>query len=197
MALRPGDELVSVRLCGQEDEVIMVSQQGMSIRFPAKQVTPHSRSAGGMKGMKLRPKDRVVGMEVVLEAGKLLAISEKGFGKLTSFKHYRQQTRGGFGVTPQTITAKTGPVAAARVVEEGQEVYVVSEKAQVLRTSASEIASRGRITQGVTIFKPESGDSVASITCVGDLDRVAGDSTPVSPRINGKGDGRVPSGEGA
>ena len=165
----------------------------MSVRFPASQVTPHSRSAGGLKGMTLRDKDIVVSMEVVIEGHKLFVISKKGFGKLTSFKNYRRQRRGGVGIKTFNITRKTGRVAAARVVDADQEVYVVSEKAQVLRTSVSEISSRGRITQGVTIFKPEAGDSVASIATVGDLDKLAGDEEPPAKGGNGTGNGRVPS----
>ena len=105
--------------------------------------------------------------------------------------------RGGFGVKTFNITSKTGPVAAAEVVNDSTQVYVVSEQAQVLRTNLVEIRSMGRITQGVTIFKPQSGDSVSSIACVSDLDSYEDDSLDkitnlTSSNSNGKGNGQMP-----
>lgn len=120
--------------------------------------------------MVLRGKDRVVSMDIGIPETKLLTISKKGYGKLTPLSAYRQQGRGGIGIKTFAITKKTGVVAAAEVVDDSTEVYVVSEQAQVLRTSLSEISSMGRTTQGVTIFKPQPGDSVASIACVKALD---------------------------
>ena len=169
MNLKPGDDLVTARLAKEDDEVFMASEHGMSIRFPASEVTPHSRTAGGMKGMTLR-NDRVVSMDIVGPDSRILVISQLGYGKLTPISKYRLQGRGGIGIKTFNITKKTGAVAAAAVVDDTTEVYVVSEQAQVLRTSLSEISSMGRLTQGVTIFKPQPGDKVASIACVS-LDR--------------------------
>ena len=170
MNLKTDDELVGARLAKEEDDVILVSEQGMSIKFPVSDVVTRGRSAGGVKGMALRGKDRVVSMDIGIPETKLLTISKKGYGKLTPLSAYRQQGRGGIGIKTFTITKKTGVVAAAEVVDDSTEVYVVSEQAQVLRTSLSEISSMGRSTQGVTIFKPQPGDSVASIACVKALD---------------------------
>ena len=193
MNLKQDDDLVTARLVRDEDEIIMVSQQGMSIRFPVAEITPRLRAAGGVKGMSMRSKDRIVGMDVVVPDSKLLVISKRGFGKLTDLKKYRPQGRGGLGIQTFNITRKTGPVAAADVIDESKEVYVVSEQAQVLRTSLSEIRSTGRATQGVTIFKPQAGDAVASIACCGDLKLPDEDDVgkPAS-RTNGKGNGKVP-----
>jgi DNA gyrase subunit A len=130
-------------------------------------------------------------MDIVVPDSKLLVISKRGFGKLTDLKRYRSQGRGGLGIKTFNITRKTGPVAAADVIDDSKEVYVVSEQAQVLRTSLSEIRSTGRATQGVTIFKPEPGDAVASIACCGEITVGAGQET-AAPRTNGKGNGRVP-----
>ena len=192
MRLRSGDELVAVQLAKQEDDIIMVSQQGMSIRFPVAQVTPHHRGAGGLRGMGLRSDDRVISMDVGGPDSRLLVISKRGYGKLTPLSKYRIQGRGGVGIKTFNITRKTGKVAAAQIVEDSKEVYVLSEQAQVLRTNLSEIRSIGRITQGVTIFKPQPGDAVSSIACVKDLDRE--DTTPAALQqsTNGKGDGQMP-----
>ena len=170
MNLKPEDELVSVRLADQEDDVIIVSEQGMSIRFPVTEVPLRQRAAGGVKGITLRGKDRVISMDVGTPDTRLLVISKLGYGKLTPLENYRTQGRGGIGVKTFNIRTKTGVVADAQIIDDSKEVYVVSEQAQVLRTNLSEIRSMGRATQGVTIFKPAPGDAVSSIEAVSDLD---------------------------
>ena len=193
MILKGNDELVTARLAKEEDDIIMVSQGGMSIRFPVADIKPRHRVAGGVKGMVLAPKDKIVSMDIVVPDSKLLVISKKGYGKLTDLNRYRRQGRAGSGIKTLNITKKTGPVAAAEVIADSDEVYVVSEKAQVIRTNLSEIRSTGRATQGVTIFKPQPGDSVASMACVGELD--VPDEEPKSPvpSANGKRNGKVPA----
>ncbi|MCI0813247.1 MAG: DNA gyrase subunit A [Chloroflexi bacterium] len=188
MNLRSDDELVSVRIAKEDDDVIMVSEQGMSIRYPVAQVTTRQRAAGGLKGMVLSAKDRLVAMDIIKpdSDSRLLVISRLGFGKLTPIGDYRRQGRGGKGIKTFNIRTKTGTVAAAEIVDDSKEVYVVSEQAQVLRTSLSEISSMGRSTQGVTIFKPQPGDAVASIACVSDLGNGNGDDeTDAKPAVNG------------
>jgi len=180
MNLSRSDELVTARLAKEDDEVVMVSKLGMSIRFPLSDVTARQRAAGGVRGMDIRPKkekgkrpirDLIVAMSIVEpeSQSKLFVISKNGFGKLTALKHYRRQTRGGRGLKTFNITSRTGQVAAAEVVTEDMEVYVISEQAQVLRTNLSEISSRSRITQGVTVFKLPKSDSVSSISCCENL----------------------------
>ena len=181
----PPDELVGACLAKIEDDVVMVSEQGMSIRFPIEDAPQRQRNAGGVIGIRLENKgskigkrkltqdDRVIGMSVIPDGSdsRLLVISKKGFGKLTAVSKYRKQGRGGKGlVTFDIQPRKTGPVAVAEVVDDSKELYLVSEQAQVLRTNLSEIKTTiGRKAQGVTIFKLDKGDSVASIACVSDL----------------------------
>ena len=171
MNLKKDDEVVAVRLATEAEDVIIVTAQGMSIRFAVTEVTARQRAAGGLKGITLRRSDVVVAMDIVNDDTRLLVISEQGFGKLTRMSEYRKQGRGGVGIKTFNIRTKTGKVAAAAAVDASKEVYVVSEQAQVLRTSLSEISSMGRATQGVTIFKPQPGDAVASIAVVSDLDK--------------------------
>jgi DNA gyrase subunit A len=191
MNLRDDDELVAARLAGDDDDVIMVSQMGMSIRFPVAEVRTRQRVAGGVRGMELGPGDRIVAMDVVVPNSKLLVVSRKGFGKLTDLNRYRRQGRGGSGITTLKITRKTGRVAAAEVIADSDELYIVSEKAQVIRTNLSEIrTTKERIAQGVTIFKPEPGDAVASIACIRDLKEL--EEAAASTAKNGKTNGRVP-----
>ena len=192
MNLKDDDELVEARLATEQEDVIMVTQQGMSIRFPVTDLPTRQRAAGGIRGMRIRTDDRVVSMDIVGPDNQLLVISELGYGKLTPINKYRRQGRGGSGIKTFNITKKTGPVAAAEVVDDSKEVYVVSEQAQVLRTSLSEIRSVGRVTQGVTIFKPQPGDKVASIACVTDLSKMGASEESGGTETNGKGNGQLP-----
>ncbi|MQG18480.1 MAG: DNA gyrase subunit A [SAR202 cluster bacterium] len=169
MNLKPKHELVSAKLVEDSDDIIMVTQQGKSIRFNSADVRSRLRGAGGIKGITLKPKDRVVSMDVVIPDSKLLVISKQGFGKLTDLNKYRSQSRAGSGILTFNVTTKTGQVADAEVIADSDEVLVISKKAMVVRTNLSEIRSTGRATQGVRIFKPQSGDLVASIACVHDF----------------------------
>ena len=171
MNLKGDDELVSVKLAKPKDDIIFISEQGMGIRFSVDDLPIRRRTAGGVKGMSLRTGDRVVSMDVGNDESKLLVVSKLGRGKVNPLSEYRRQGRGGLGLRAFKITKNTGLIADAQIVDETNEVYLVSEKAQVMRTDLSEIRSlTGRITQGVTIFKPRSGDSVSSIACVGDFE---------------------------
>ena len=194
MNLRDDDELVTARLAVEEDHVMMVTRQGQSIRFALAEVTPRLRVAGGVKGMELLARDVVIAMDVVAPNSKLLVISRKGFGKLTDLNRYKVQGRGGQGVKTLKVTRKTGQVAAAQVITDSDELYVVSSKAKVLRTNLSEIRSTGRSAQGVTIFKLDPGDSVASIACVGELEVPASATGEIKVDSNGKRNGSVPGG---
>ncbi len=169
MGLVTGDELVSVRPAGADEDIVMVTEKGMSIRFQMSKVRPQQRGARGVRGMRIEARDRIVSMDVGTPEARLLVISKLGYGKITSLDKYRVTDRGGKGVKTFNIRSKTGPVADAQIIDDSTEIYVVSEQAQVLRTSLSEIRSMGRATQGVTIFKPAKGDAVASISCVSAL----------------------------
>ena len=193
MNLRDNDELVTARLATEEDDVIMVTSQGQSIRFALSEITPRLRAAGGVKGMDLRTRDVVIAMDVVVPDSKLLVISRKGYGKLTDLNRYRAQGRGGQGVKTLRVTRKTGQVAAAQVITDSDELYLVSSKAKVLRTNLSEIRSTGRAAQGVTIFRLDAGDSVASIACVGELEIPDSATGDVKVSSNGKRNGSIPS----
>ena len=182
------DELVGVALAREEDDIVMASQKGMSIRFGVGDPPPRQRNAGGVIGMKLRKGDQVIGMSVIPEGSdsKLLVISKMGFGKLTPVSGYRKQSRGGLGLATFNIRKKTGDLAVAEIVDDSQELYLVSEQAQVLRTSLSEITTTiGRKTSGVTIFRLADGDAVSSIACVSDLDSGNGNGKPAAAP-NGK-----------
>jgi len=171
MNLKGDDEVVSVKLAKDDDDIIFVSEQGMGIRFSVNDLPVRRRTAGGVKGMSLRTGDRVVAMDVGNDDSLLMTISKLGRGKVNPLSEYRRQGRGGLGLRAFKLTKNTGLIADAQIFAESKEVYVVSENAQIMRTNLSEIRTlRGRITQGVTIFSPREGDAVSSIACVSELE---------------------------
>ena len=180
MRLSKGEDLLTAFLVNNDDDVIMVSESGQSIRFGAKDVTPRNRPAGGVRGMKMIKNDKLVAADKVIPDSKLLVVSKNGFGKLTDLNRYRSQKRAGSGIKTLNVTPKTGKVAGSQVIAQSHEVYLVSKQAVMLRTNLSEIRNTGRATQGVTIFKLAKGDSVSSMACVGDLGDDAIDHTTIT-----------------
>ena len=167
MDLEPGDDLVSVQLAGQDDEVMMVTEGGQGIRFRLDEVPRRSRTAGGVRGIRLSKGDVLVSMEIVRPHDTLLVVSRQGYGKLVNISRFRAQGRGGMGTRAFRTSAKTGTVAGARVVNEGgcEEVMLVSSDCQVFRTSLVEISRQGRDARGIILWRPDDGDEVASIAC--------------------------------
>jgi DNA gyrase subunit A len=167
MDLEPGDELVGVAPLGDSEDVVMVSELGQAIRFPVIDLAPRSRTAGGVRGMRLREGDRVVSMNTVTANDRLLVVSKGGYGKSSRLALYPTQSRGGQGVRTFKVTERTGPVAIARVVPDTSdcEVFIISAKAQVVRINLDDVRVSGRATQGVIIWRDrEPDDYVASVT---------------------------------
>ena len=165
------DELIDACLSKEDDDIVFVTREGMSVRFASTDVTPRKRAAGGSRGIRLRGKDVAVFMGVVNDDEKhLIVISERGIGKLTKMEEYRRQGRGGIGIKTIEIKRRTGPLVAAQIVDDSMELYVLSAQAQVLRTSLSQIRKSGRNTQGVRIIKPANDDIVSAISCVPEFD---------------------------
>ena len=163
MNLADGDELVSAKIVEDGDDVIGITEQGQAIRFPAADVRPQLRNASGVRGIKLIGEDRVVDFERVVEGGYLLAIGEKGLGKLTRLENYTPHHRGTQGVITLNITKRTGPVAAARVVRPEEELVIISCKGIMLRTRLDQVRKTGRNAQGVRIMEIKGNDTVASV----------------------------------
>ena len=171
MDLEAGDELVSVAQVDEDKDIVMVSEKGQAIRFAVANLTPRSRAAGGVRGMRLLGGDQLITMAAVLPNNYLVIVSQHGFGKSTPLSRYPRHSRGGQGVRTFKVTTKTGPVAAARVVSdaEGQEILVISAKAQVIRVTLDDFRVTGRDAQGVIIWRDrEPDDYVAAIACFQD-----------------------------
>ena len=172
MNLDPGDTLVSVRAAQDSDDVMMVTSNGQAVRFKLEDLPRRSRTAGGVRGIRLHSGDRLVAMEVVQDDDRLLVVTKGGYGKMVRISReeakstgFRRQQRGGMGTRTFKTGPKTGLVAGARVVgnEHGEEVTFVSEGCQVARTSVQEISEQGRITQGVIVCRFDEGDEVTSL----------------------------------
>ncbi|MDP1629677.1 MAG: DNA gyrase subunit A [bacterium] len=170
--LKKDDDLRWVRFSSGQDEIILVSAKGQSVRFPEKNIRPMGRAASGIRGMKLKKGDEVVGMEVVSKnlaaTSEILVIMKNGFGKKTPLKQYRAQSRGGSGIKTAKITSKTGDLVTALLARPNSEedLIVISAKGQVIRTALSSIPTLGRQTQGVRIMRLDEKDSVAAVTII-------------------------------
>ena len=167
--IEDGDSLNWVKHTDGEQEVILITEGGMSIRFREADVASRGYTAGGVRGIELRDpktrviKDRVVSMDVVSPTSQLLVASRNGFGKRTDLASYRAQTRGGRGVTTMNITTKTGPIVDAAVVEPDDKLMVLTQKGITIRMEIGGIRATGRSTQGVKLINLEAGDRVATI----------------------------------
>jgi len=163
--LDDGDELGWARLTSGSNEILLVSEQGQAVRYSEQEVRAMGRAAAGVTAMKLRPADRIAGMEIVEENADLLVITSHGFGKRTPLNEYSTTSRGASGVATinQKAISTIGKIAAARVVQESDELTIITAGGIVLRTTVNKLAKQGRATKGVRIVAVDEGDSVASI----------------------------------
>ena len=198
--LKNDDALIGAVLADEDEDVILVSKEGLSIRFRSSEVRARQRAAGGMKGMNVQNKDEIVSMNVVDDEGYLLIVSQKGYGKLSLLRHYTQQRRGGKGLITLKVTTKTGKVADSAVVsgeirtDSTGMLVLVTEKAQVIRTNLGEIRSTGRIAQGVKIQMPEAGDKISAIRVISEMREASAEIDPAL-LVNGNGNGDDAEGE--
>ncbi len=166
--LDTGDELRWVKETTGENDIVISTSAGQATRFNEKEVRAMGRSAMGVRGMRLRPKDEIVGMDVITDPKqKLIAVSANGYGKATLVSNFPPHKRGGVGIKVAAVTAKTGPIVAVHTLDPlAKEVIMMSTKGQAIRVAMKEIPTLGRATQGVRIMKMSEGDTVASIGIV-------------------------------
>src|SRR3989344_1792531 len=165
--LSAGDKLLSSLFVEKGDDIMLATARGQAIRFKESDVREMGRAAGGVRGMKLRKGDSIIGADVVKKSYNkpaLLVMGENGYGKKTPVSEYKVQRRGGSGIKTAKVTPKIGNLIVAKVVTEAEEELVaISKKSQVIRTDLGSVPSLGRQTQGVKIMKPRPGDSLASL----------------------------------
>ncbi len=172
MDLAEGDELVAVGIATDQDDVVLVTQQGQAIRFAVSELRASSRTSGGVRGIHLTPDDRVIGVDIVYPDSFLLAVTTEGFGKLTPIGDYPRQHRAGSGVRTFKLTEKTGEVVAARLVSLSQQLMIISADGIIICTPVKDkkpehrISIQKRSTQGVTLKELGRGDKVVAIACL-------------------------------
>lgn len=165
-----GDELHWVRRVSFKDQVMLVTQKGLGIRFQQTEVRPMGRASRGVRGIRLKEGDKVVDMSVVRDEMKdnLLVVMENGIGKSTPVKEYRLQSRGGSGVKTASLSKKTGDLVAGKVVtsERQADVIMIAKHGQTIRMNLKEVPKQGRATQGVRLMKLKGDDAVASVSVI-------------------------------
>lgn len=170
--LNKDDSLQWVRPTSGQDDIILATASGQAIRFSEKQVRSMGRAAAGVKGIKLKKNDRVIGMDVIpatAEFPQYLVISENGYGKRTALKQYKKQSRGGIGIKTMKITAKTGHIVSAFILDKTElelDLITSSDRGQIIRTCVAEIPILGRATQGVRVMRLKTGEKVAAGTLI-------------------------------
>lgn len=170
------DELRWVRLSTGNDEVVISTAFGQAIRFKESDARPMGRAARGVRGIRLRPGDRVVGMDLAREDLQLLVMSMKGYGKVTKVANFPTHKRGGIGIKAAVVTAKTGNLITVRALDaDTAEVIMISTKGQTIRVGLKDIPVIGRTTQGVRIMRLNDDDTVASIGLIGEQPEDEGD----------------------
>jgi DNA gyrase subunit A len=167
--LEEGDELSWIKPTTGEDDVLIITTEGKSVRFKESDVRPMGRSTRGVTAIKFKTNtDLVIGMGIIRsDENKLLTLSQKGFGKMSFLKEYPLQKRGGSGVWTFRVTPKTGKISSARLIDDGEEeVVVISENSKVTRTEIEAIPILGRQTSGVKIMNIDGDDAVATVAVI-------------------------------
>ena len=178
IAIEEGDTLVGVRLTNGQNELILVTRQGMSIRFNEGQLRDQGRGTVGVYGIRLGKDDRVENLEVVEPNATLMCISENGYGKRTAFDEYPDQHRGGKGVITMKTSERNGLVVGAHAVRESDALMLITERGQMIRMPVSDVRVISRNTQGVRLINLDDGDKVVSATTVEPEDELPAAEAP-------------------
>ncbi len=167
--IKEDDALIEAKLTNGNNEIILAVQSGKAIRFNEQDVRPMGRGAAGVRGIRVQPKDTVVGMVCIDPADtetSILVVSEKGMGKRSALDEYRTQGRGGKGIKTMNVTAKTGHLVAIKAVTDKDDLMITTTSGVTIRTAADELRVMGRATQGVKLIRLDGGDDIADVTVV-------------------------------
>lgn len=182
--LDEGDALKWVRMTDGSNEVVISTSQGQAIRFSEKDVRPMGRASRGVRGIRLRAGDEVIGMDIVEDNSSIFVISEFGYGKRTKVSQFTAHARGGVGIRSAIVNKKTGTLMGVKTLtENANEVIIISTNGQTIRLGLKDIPELGRATQGVRIMRLNEGDTVASLALIdtsleGETEEVEDDGTP-------------------
>lgn len=192
------DELVSARLVNGEDHLLLISKNGMSIRFPADDETirPTGRATSGVTGMKFRDDDALLSMDVVTPGTDVFVVTEGGFAKRTPVEEYRVQGRGGIGIRAIRFSDQRGVLVGGLIVDEDDEVFVIMERGKIVRSSVAEVSQTGRNTMGVVFAKPGKRDRIIAVTRGSGHEDEELDEDAVDDVVEGTSEGEAPAAEG-
>jgi DNA gyrase subunit A len=181
------DELVAARLVNSDDDLLLVSRKGQSLRFTATDdaLRPMGRATSGVTGMKFRGDDALLSMDVVSDGADLFVVTEGGFAKRTKVSEYRVQGRGGLGIKVANLVEARGDLVGALITQGNDEVLVIMERGKIVRSAVNEVNLTGRTTQGVTFAKPDDGDRIIAIAR--NVESVVAQEVATEP-IEGDGD---------
>jgi DNA gyrase subunit A len=163
--LDDGDELRWIKKTTGNNDVIVSTSAGQAVRFNESDARPMGRSARGVRGVRLRPNDSVVGMDIICDDDQnFLVISKNGYGKITKASNFPSHKRGGVGIKAAVVSAKTGPIVDVRTLDaEASELLMISNNGQTIRVALKDIPKLGRTTQGVRVMRLANGDGVSSL----------------------------------
>jgi DNA gyrase subunit A len=166
--LDDGDELKWIRMTNADNEVLISTAQGQAIRFHEKDVRPMGRVSRGVRGIRLRSGDQVIGMDIVENNSSVFVISQYGYGKRTKVSQFTPHARGGVGIRSAVVNTKTGRLVGVKTLldDDGQEVIIISSQGQTIRLGLKDIPALSRATQGVRIMRLNDGDEVVSLALV-------------------------------
>ncbi len=181
VTLRENDELIDVRLTDGEKDIILVTRNGMSIRFQETDVRPLGRVSQGVIGIHLEENDYVIGMATSRPDATLLVVTENGFGKRTELDEYKTQIRAGKGILTYRVTERTGAVVGVKLVNETDDIMLISSDGTIIRTEVCGISILGRATQGVTLMRTSDGNRVVSIARIEAEEDDESDKEPCEP----------------
>jgi len=174
--LDDGDELRWIRMTNGDNEVVISTALGQAIRFHEKDVRPMGRASRGVRGIRLRTGDQVIGMDIVLEGSSIFVISQHGYGKRTKISQFTPHARGGVGIRSAVVNTKTGNLVGVKTLtDEQQEVIIISSQGQAIRLGLKDIPELGRATQGVRIMRTNAGDEVVSLALVDKAEEIEED----------------------
>jgi DNA gyrase subunit A len=179
--LDDGDELKWIRMTSGDNEVVISTSQGQAIRFHEKDARPMGRVSRGVRGIRLRADDRVIGMDIVEEDSSIFVISKYGYGKRTKVSQFTPHARGGVGIRSAIVNSKTGELVGVKTLGEGmeQEVIIISQNGQTIRLGIKGIPALGRATQGVRIMRLNDGDEVVSLALVDKVETDDGEEAEI------------------
>ncbi|MBI2521431.1 MAG: DNA gyrase subunit A [Bdellovibrio sp.] len=161
--IQDGDSLRSVRITDGKKDVLLCSSSGKIIRFPESECRPMGRVSQGVKGISLNDNEKIIGMEIIDDSVEILSITENGFGKRTKSSDYRKQSRGGKGILAMRLTEKNGDIIAIKPVTDKDDLMIITDKGQVIRTKIAGISLMGRTTQGVILIRLKENEKVVAV----------------------------------